>query len=314
MSSIFTELLQSRSNSREDFLTVAFTGLLRVWAEQDDQGFRDFVHWFSGKTPTGQLKEIKPHRSAGIYGTPDLWIIFEDLLILAENKWDAKPDPEQIKRYHDYLGEYRKENPSINTSLVFMNPSPHTVEWIKEPNKDITWSEISKFLEKVNGTRLNNGYSEFRYYKRQFLQFLEDYDMIDKPVSWQYMEGVPALLVLVSMIKTVLDELVKEGLVSISAMSFGSQWAGYYFQSPDGKNKFWFGQSFNGEYDYLWFNTEELTTWKVPDEEFEPIDNGKNFARYFFFAEHFFFSRDALGQREEIKKFLKETLGLFIKP
>jgi len=319
MKSIFSELLEARSNSREDYLTVCFAGLLRLWKEKDSPGFLDFITWFCGKPPQGAPPEIVPQRKAGAFGKPDLWIIYEDILILMENKWDALPDPAQIKSYSDFLSQFRNDYPSIRTSLVFVNPLPHSTAWIKEPDRDLTWIEISREIKKRFENKLEDQ-GDLSFYVLEFMKMLEDHNMADKRVSWQYQEGIQALLTLITMIDSVLAELAKEGLVTRglpneARIDFASQWAGVYFRSVDNRNRFWFGQSFNEKYyDCLLFQTAKLETWRVPNEGFEKLASSNQYIRYFNFSEHFFFSRDALEQRQEIINFIRQTLNLFIRP
>ncbi len=307
MNSIFTRLLAARANSKEDYLTECFAGLLDIWSKEDSNDFKCFIEWLTGKRIEGELKEIATQKTAASFGRPDLWIQFENHLILIENKWDAPVGDGQIEAYFDYLKQTRKKT-GKETSLILLSRWHNEYPWgQKKPDKEVTWIEISRKvknkLEEPEG-----GHTPLLFYKKQFYNFLEDNNMADKPVSWQYMEGASALLRLVELIKNSLEELESEGKVSESQITHGQKWAGCYFFSPDGQNKFWFGQLFDGNYERLIFTVEELKSWCLPREGSEW--SGKT-SRIFSFSTCFFFSLDTDGQKNAVKIFIRETLNMF---
>jgi len=309
MNSIFTRLLASRANSKEDYLTECFAGLLEIWSKEDPSEFNRFLEWLTGKRIGSELKEISTQKTANEFGRPDLWVQFENHLILVENKWDAPAGDGQIERYFDYLKQAR-EIIGIETSLIFLSRWHNEYPWKqKKPDREVTWIEISREVkEKLEKSDRRD--SPLSFYKKQFYAFLEDNNMVDKPVSWQYMEGVPALLRLIDMMKTALDELSDDGLISNPKVTVGQYHAGCYLYSPDGKNDFFFGQQYDGNYERLFFSANNLQTLKLPNC-FETKDFYGNPSVSFSFSEHCFFSKDSDGQKNEIKEFIKRTLNLF---
>lgn len=315
MKSIFSKLLRARINSDEDYLTVCFAELLKLWNESDSNSLREFIQCLTGNNIRieGKLIEITTQKMLENFGTPDIWIRFSDSLILMENKWLSPPNASQIARYYDFLKQRREKIQLLKTSLVFVSPRHYGKPWIqwKEPDNEITWIEISGMLkESINKLSIKK-LSALTFYKSEFIKFLEDHNMSEKPISWQYMEGVPALLNLLEMIWNVLSELKEDGKVTEISISHGQNWAGCYFFSPDGQNKFWFGQPFDGNYKRLLFTAEELKTWPHPKDGFEQYEPWrKKHSKSFDFKDKFFFSRDKIGQKEILKEFIKNTLEI----
>ena len=115
--------------------------------------------------------------------------------------------------------------------------------------------------------------------------------MVEKHINWQYVEGLQAYSNLLTMLGNILKELEKDKKVSNPRTSFGEEWGGYYFDLPDSGKECFIGQ---------YFNDSMRLTMEVYDKPKKDY--------HFDFSEHFFFSRDALGQRQELKKFIIEKI------
>lgn len=300
MGSVFTELLHTRSKFREDFLTVCFAKLLEEWSRTDVDSFHGFMLWFS-KIKDGNCvgsPKISHHKSAGFpFGVPDLSIEFKDSLVIVENKWDAPPDPEQIRKYRAYLDGKQS---GVDTSLVFIKKSPRQVDWgdVRPPDNDITWMKIYAKLNDL--THLAGEKSRLAFLAAEFCQFLEDYGMSGKPVGRGYMDFVS----LMNMIKQALDELANGKLIKLSRTRSHQGWWGYYF-CPKEKKEVWFGQIYEGHPNRLLLTPGQ--GFENPPEELFPMKREEGRARPFDLDEAFF-SSDAEEQRKKILGFLQMFL------
>ncbi len=324
MDAIFNRLLNARSNSNEDFVTVMFSGLLEVWNKVDNVGFKRFIKWLAGMEPATDLVIIDCFRPIGKYGKPDLYLQFKDILVLIENKWDAEPDPEQIKRYALYLEKYKNEYPLINTRLIFINPIKHYTKWVLAPDMDITWIDIA---EKIREMILDNAplnvetrYKELYFFAEQFYKFMEENNMTEKPIKWQYLEGAHELVRLLHMIEDIVKELKEEKCIELKKSpqsALGIFWAGVNFNGIDDL-KFWVGQRFNDkdehglrglQFSVMVSNSKSELIKKLEKEDFKETD--KNWwTKYFAFgADNYFFSKDFVDQKDVLKKFIKESIN-----
>ena len=244
-------------------------------------------------------------------------------MILAENKWQAEPDPEQIKRYTDFLNKYKNSHSPINTSLVFINPNAHYTDWTVTPDMDLTWVDITKEIKnRILSPKGKN--DKLRYYAEQFYQFMEDNNMTDKPIKWQYLEGAPELARLLILIqKDILIELLKEGAIKLNKgrkkpdLGIGKDYAGVSFYSVNDLS-FWVGQYFTDRDEHgalagLRFMVEASEGNKLlkrlKEEGFKQYEKDWWTRLFPFGANNYFFSKDLLEQKEAIKKFIKESIN-----
>jgi hypothetical protein len=221
---IFSSLARYADRQEENFLTESFVYLLNVLMQQDNAiaiailqkicGEKCLL-WFSSLNNIIISTQLTTNM-----GRPDIVIkVDNNKIVFIEVKHDSHLGQTQLERYKNYL---------INSSyqenqLVLLTRSRHSIretELAREQFHHVCWYEISGWLSE---SKFENKTAEYTVH--QFLDFLREKEMSMERVSWEYMEGIPAMIKLANMLYTAIAEALPEERVRRTA---GWNWMGYY--------------------------------------------------------------------------------------
>ncbi len=202
---VFSALFKSCPVADENYLTEAFVFVQKLLLERvPDEGVA-FVNWLSGLP---QAAHFEDPESIAIStqvtvdeGRPDIEIRHTPgTLIYVEVKHDAPLGDGQLEYYLTKL----EEAPEPETRLVLLTRSRLSArKTTLAPNEyhHVCWYEVHNRL-----AHTAVGDEVCRYLVRAFMRFLEEKGMNMEKVSWEYMEGVPALLKLTKMMEASIAE------------------------------------------------------------------------------------------------------------
>jgi len=222
--SIFSILSRYAFRQEENFLTESLVFLLNLILEREKKIGLDILANLCGMRVARWIQKAKmvsvTSQITVDEGRPDIVIkVGIDKLIFVEVKHNSSLGVEQLERYHAYLdGLIDKE-----TQLVLLSRSRHSIQ---ETSLDgslyhhICWYEISGWLSEADVRD-----EVARFIIEQFIDFLKEKEMSMEKVTWEYIQGVPAMINLVNMIGTALSEIAPE---SSTRKSVGASWAGFY--------------------------------------------------------------------------------------
>ncbi|MHA1401979.1 MAG: PD-(D/E)XK nuclease family protein [Candidatus Heimdallarchaeaceae archaeon] len=217
---IFSVLAKYNSAKDENYLTEAFVYILQSLYESDRNIFFEIIERICVK---GNEYNFLPDEKISIttqestdLGRPDIKITTPDKLIYIEVKHDSLLGREQIERYLQILDN---SSSPIKKLILLTRFSIEFTEQEAKPYKNIRWFEIYNWLSNVKPTNIVN-----KYLVLSFLKFLEEKQMSVKKVTWEYMNGVPALKNLMNMIEVAIESTS----LKIASKSAGWDWMGYY--------------------------------------------------------------------------------------
>ena len=224
MSDLFSVLSRYAFRQEENFLTESFVYLLNLILERENVIGLRILSRLCGEKSTawfnsGSAISINTQLSVD-EDRPDIIIhVDSDKIIFIEVKLDSSLGIEQLERYYSHLT--RKNSQDIQ--LVLITRSRHSIQ---ETTLDrslfhhVCWYEISGWLSEIE---IHDEVTSFVV--EQFLDFLREKGMNMEKVSWEYIQGVPALINLVNMIGTAIAEVAPE---TSCRKTMGANWAGYY--------------------------------------------------------------------------------------
>ena len=222
---IFSTLSKYAFRQEENFLTESLVYLLNTILEKEEKIGISILTNLSGENTSwnSESEEITITTQLSIEGgIPDIVInVGDDKLVLIEVKHDSSLGEGQLESYYTYLdGLLAKDK-----QLVLLTRSRHSIQ---ETSLDrslfhhVCWYEISGWLSEADFQD-----EVVRYLVGQFLDFLTEKDMSMEKITWEYIQGVPAMLNLVNMIGTAISEVFPE---SSTKKTDGASWAGYYVE------------------------------------------------------------------------------------
>jgi hypothetical protein len=221
---LFTVLSRFAFRQEENFLTESLVYMLNLILEREKQVGLSILAKLCGRRFATGLDNaanisIKTQFTVD-EGRPDIVIqVDSDKIAYIEVKHDSSLGVEQLERYYlDLMSSKAKD-----TQLVLLTRSRHSIQ---ETSLDrslfhhVCWYEISGWLSEA----------DFRddiiaFLVEQFLEFLKEKEMSMEKVTWEYIQGVPAMINLVNMIGTALSEVAPE---SSTKKTVGASWAGFY--------------------------------------------------------------------------------------
>lgn len=224
MSNIFSSLSRFAFRQEENFLTEALVSVLNVILEREKELGHDILGRISGELTKNWYKDAMAITVTTQFtveeGRPDILIeLGIDKLIFIEVKHDSGLGVEQLERYHKYLGNLIEKQ----TQLVLLTRSKHSVQ---ETSLDVSlfhhvcWYEIGGWLSDADVQD-----EVTQYLVDQFLDFLKEKEMSMERITWEYMEGVTAMINLANMLGTAIAETLPEEKTRRTA---GWNWVGYY--------------------------------------------------------------------------------------
>lgn len=221
--SIFSTLYKHCSGAEENYLTDAFAYTLRFLlrsAPKDALNCINTVCGLSGSKLYRDPKTIHVTTQVSIdQGRPDMEIRDDHVLTYIEVKHDSPLSTGQLERYQKQL---RAANHPF-TQLVLLTRSRISVaETTLSINEyhHIRWCDVYDYLDRITWED-----QVCTYIVTSFLYFLQEKNMAMRKVSWEYMQGVPALMYLTQM----LGEALATAMPHVSRRrTAGWTWRGFY--------------------------------------------------------------------------------------
>jgi len=228
---IFSSLSKYSSGANENYLTEALVFVTRLLLERTPAAGLDMVNLLCGLSQETWFSDPKSvHISTQVTtdeGRPDIEIRGKDTLVYIEVKHDSPLTSGQLESYKTQLDKAA----SPNTRLVLLTRSRNSAfETTLQPGDyhHIYWYEIYNRLSQTDTQD-----DVCQYFVQSLMSFLEEKRMSMKRVTWEYIQGVPALLNLTDMMETAIAEVMPGVKFTRTA---GWTWRGFYL--PNG---YWFG-------------------------------------------------------------------------
>jgi hypothetical protein len=222
---IFIKLEKYCSGQSENYLTEAFVFMLNSLLEKERTICLEILRSLCFEDDE---RSFFPNENISIstqvttdHGRPDIKISSPSKLIFIEVKQDSRVNNDQIERYKAAL----KSSDATLKRVVLL--SKHAVEFNErqsKPDKHVRWFEIYNWIMKAKAEN-----SVSRYLVKSFISFLEAKKMSIQRISWEYINGVTALLNLLNMVEAAIQSISPNNYKKTVA----NAWNGFYFQ--DGK-------------------------------------------------------------------------------
>ncbi len=221
---VFTALSANGSTEPENHLTDSQAYLLRLLLERYPESGLAVIRHLAGPAMEGRPSvarrvAVATQVSVGT-GRVDLHISAgTDALIYVEIKHDAPLGPGQLEYYRDHLDATGLPH----RRLVLLSRSRATAQQTTLPPDrchHVCWYQVHEWLADAE---LSDPVC--RHFADDFVRFPEAKQMSIEKVSWEYMQGVPALVRLTGMMEAAVHELWPMSAVKRTA---GWNWRGFF--------------------------------------------------------------------------------------
>lgn len=293
---IFSILSKYNSANNENYLTESLAFILENLLSKDRSCGVEFLNRLcmrdgESNFNNDEVISISTQESTE-KGRPDIKISSPDKLIYIEIKGDSILSPLQLERYREVLDSKRekfKQLILLTRFLIDFN------EHEEKPDKHIRWFEVYDWLTNCAVKDPVN-----KYLIDAFKSFLEVKQLSINKVSWEYINGVPALLNLLNMIQTAIEKLHYRIYRSTASARYHE--LGFYIEN----NEMWCGIIYD-EALVVVFWLDSKTFNSKPASKFDyPIEEAGNGIRFCLKLEDkHFFSLDKDSQFEELSNFIK---------
>lgn len=280
---VFSSLSKYGSDVDENYLTEALVLVTKLLLERKPATGLDMVNLLCSQHPGACFSDPKSvlisTQVTTDMGRPDIEIRGEDTLVYVEVKHDSPLGLDQLERYKAQLQESRFPN----TRLVLLTRSRNSsFETTLQPGDyhHIYWYEIYNWLHKIDTQD-----DICQYFVHSLMGFLEEKRMSMKRVTWEYIQGIPALLNLTDMMETAITEVMPGIKLTRTA---GWNWRGFYL--PD---DYWFGVRY----------AQRLVVVFENNRGYDPVTYKRNLN----LEERHFFSLDKDEQFECLVEFLRQA-------
>jgi hypothetical protein len=224
---VFSSLSKYASASDENYLTEALVFLVKLLLERKPAAGLDTVNFLCGQSRGvcfGDPKSVAIATQVAVdLGRPDIEIRDgTNTLVYIEVKHDSPLGVNQLERYKAQL----QESGLSNTLLVLLTRSRSSLlETSLQPDEyhHICWYDIYNWLSNVDTKD-----AICQYFIRSFMSFLEDKSMSLKKVTWEYIQGVPSLINLTTMMEAAVQEVMPAVALRRTA---GWSWRGFYLDN-----------------------------------------------------------------------------------
>jgi hypothetical protein len=241
---IFSALSKYNSTSPENYLTESFVFLLNSLLERDRSTAVEILNKLcvnSNEFSFGQDEEISiTTQETTTEGRPDIKILTPTKLIYVEVKDESPLGFEQTERYNRALVEYSE----TIKHLILLTRFEIDLEENQKPHRQVLWRELHDWFEQLV---FEDPIS--KYLADSFRSFLKEKHMSIEKVSWEYINGVPALVNLINMI----ESGIKNAGLKISSRPQSNDYMGRYFAGTD----FWCG---------IWYNSPLKLKLEIGDK------------------------------------------------
>ena len=281
---IFTTLSKYAIRADENYLSEAFVYVIEQLLVREPEKGKEFVQWIFGSKI-----ELNPGESASIIirtqvtgeeGRPDIEVLVSDHFRgYVEVKHGASLGTNQLERYHADLLRHDEQIKKLILLTRSRLEAPKTT-LSNDKYIHVRWYEIYNWLE---GIQTDD--EVLRFLIRSLNEFLEVIGMSMKKVTWEYVQGVPALLNITKLTETAL----RTGLPEIALRrTAGWSWRGFRLLNTG-----------------IWCGIR----YRLPMELAFENNNGNNptFRRAFKLEENHFFSLTKDEQFESLLGFVRDA-------
>jgi hypothetical protein len=280
---VFSALLKFGPGAEENYLTESLVFLLRLLLERIPDKGLPIINRLCGLPRETQFKKpgtITLNTQVTVeQGRPDIEIRGgEDTLVFVEVKHDSPLGTRQLEYYRDKL----RESGASKTGLVLLTRSRISARETSLPKSEyhhVCWYEVYNWLSSVETQD-----QVCLYLIHSFMSFLEEKQMNMTQVTWEYIEGVPALINLTNMMEAALAEVQPQARLSKTA---GWDWRGFYVDST---------------FFYAVYYSRPLTIVFENDQ-----GNNPTYKRYFDLQAVHFFSLTKDEQFEQLVEFVRQA-------
>lgn len=298
---IFAALGKYNSAVDENYLTESFVFLVNELLHRAPLFGADFLshicvnnnefRFAPDETIRVSTQEVTEH------GTPDIKISSPDKLIYIEVKHDSPLGIQQISRYKKAL-----ESSIVPIKRVLLlTQFAVDLDESEKPYKHIRWFEIHNYLTSLKA-EIDDPICS--YLIDSFNSFLEAKQMTLQKVTWEYINGLPAMINLINMIEVAIQSSGIE-FYKTYPKSAGWDFKGFNLQNQE----YWCGIYFNNPL-VLTFELMDKAKFdksKLPEPTYLLQEGKKRLWFRLPLDEIHFFSIDKDKQLNEIIKFVKAS-------
>jgi len=217
-------------------------------------------------------------------GTPDIMVVAPDKFILVKVKHDSGVGPDQVERYDSVVRQVSSTGKKHSHLVLLTRYQVDFEGKAVKPYKHVRWSDVYNWVVKL---KLSDPVAS--HYVREFADFLKEKHMTVQQITWEYVNGVPALKNLLTMLNSAIDTAG----VKINSKSSGWDFVGFWVRN----NKNFVGVEY-ARPTYVVVQTRLKSKWPVVAE----LD---------LTAEHFFYL-DKDEQLKVLTKFVKAAISLLV--
>lgn len=294
---VFTSLEKYNSATDENYLTEAFVFLLNTLLKNEPLISCELLTTICAQnndfkfTPQDNISILTQETTE--YGRPDIKITSPDKQIFIEVKHDSPLGHTQISRYTKALETSLAEQKHV---VLLTRFAVDFSEQQEKPYKHIRWYEVYNWLSEAK-SKISDAVSI--YLIESFNSFLEAKQMSMQKVGWEYINGVPALNNLMTMI-----EVALEGAhLKVYAKSAGWEFKGFWLEKKEFACLIYYNNPLVITFELVNKGKYDTTRLKKPTYE---LREGND--RLWFrlpLEDFYFFSLNKDAQLEVIAKFLK---------
>jgi len=227
-------------------------------------------------------------------GRPDIKVSSPDKLIYVEVKHDSPLGPQQLAHYRKALDS----SPATIKRIVLLTRFEIDSEAKREKafDKHVRWFEVYNWLANL---KVQDPVS--LYLVESFKSFLEVKQMSIQKVTWEYINGVPALTNLLNMVGVAIQAVP----LAIYKRAPAGDFTGFYLE----KARYWCGIYYDDPLVLVFEITDKkkFSTKRVEAPSY-PIKEDKDTIKFRLpLEDRYFFSLDKDAQLAEITNFIKKA-------
>jgi hypothetical protein len=223
-----------------------------------------------GKTTLGEIcgtrfgsdEEVRIRREFELpdkSGRVDIRVLGRKKCYYIELKLDSPIGKDQVYRYKKAL-DALSDIPRTRKGVILI--SKWQLDYNERNTPDVEW-RWSRICDIITSRKVND--SGTKEYVRAFMEYMEELGMSIKQVSWEYKNGIKALMDLRLMIETVLKEI--DGKIK-TTFSAGGSFAAFNFQEP---------KILKGHYVRIYWGYPEYLYYEIPKKVSKSAIAGTDF-------------------------------------
>jgi len=222
---IFMALSRYDLSAEENYLTESFAYLLGMICQRKPDDALRLINKITGPLPVHPIANIaavsiRTQKTLGKHGQVDMAIEEgQDTMVFVEIKHDSPLSKGQLESYYQAINE----EDTRNYRLVLLKRHKDISSEIRLDTEKfhlVTWYEVHKWLSEIKKAD-----DLLTFFIKDFQTFLEEKNMKLKKVSWEYIQGIPALLELRNMLEAAKNEIMPKLHLKRTQ---GWSWVGLY--------------------------------------------------------------------------------------